>query len=168
MPSYADRMNATKRNFEATVAPATPQKKAPRDAGLAENIAAELRVADRPEPEPLPPPVELIERERAIVPAIPAIAAVAAPPAPAPPAVPAPPKKQKVKHQGVTFRESDLDVIADMLYRCHTQRIKLPGKKGPSIVVQAALDQLISIFHHDPVYFDSIMRRYTVADSLDR
>jgi hypothetical protein len=74
----------------------------------------------------LPPPVELIERERAIVPAIPPIAVVAAPPA-----VPAPPKKQKVKHQGVTFRESDLDLIADMLHRCHTQRIKLPGKKAP-------------------------------------
>jgi hypothetical protein len=72
--------------------------------------------------------------------------------------------KPKVKHQGVTFREGDLDIITDMLYHCHSRKIRLPGKKGPSIVVQAALDEIVTIFKSDPQRFETIMRRYASTD----
>jgi hypothetical protein len=68
-----------------------------------------------------------------------------------------------VIRQGVDFRRDHLDLITEMIYRCHRQRIKLQGKKGPSLIVRAALDELAAIYTTEPARFDSIMRRYSGA-----
>jgi hypothetical protein len=89
-----------------------------------------------------------------------------------PPATPKPPAKidttpvvkdppLAVVRQGVDFRRDHLDLITEMIYRCHRQRIRLQGKKGPSLIVRAALDELATIYTTDPARFDEIMRRYS-------
>ena len=57
------------------------------------------------------------------------------------------------------FRRAHLDLVTEMLYRCYQRRIKLPGKRGPSIIVRAALDELATIYAADPERFDAIMAR---------
>jgi hypothetical protein len=47
---------------------------------------------------------------------------------------------------------------------CHSRKIRLPGKKGPSIVVRAALDEIVAIFNSDPLRFETIMRRYASTE----
>ncbi len=70
------------------------------------------------------------------------------------------PDREPMFRQGVDFRRADLDLITDMLYRCHQHKIKLQGKKGPSIIVRAALDELAAIYSSEPKRFDAIMSRY--------
>jgi hypothetical protein len=161
--NYADTIAQAQRN-----AAGKQGEKKKRDAGLSADIAAELKgalddeppkVADaapvvaeprkRPEVETATEPLPTA-RARRVAP--PAVMAEAAAPLPAP--------RPQMVRQGIEFRREDLDLITEMLYRCHRQKINLQGKKGPSVIVRVALDELTAIYSTEPDRFDAIMSRY--------
>jgi len=178
--NYADSISAAKRN----VAGQAEKKRPQRDAGVSAGVAAELRGAIAADlaatelPDAASSVSEPVTRASAEL-----VVAKSADTAPAPSkaepdlspssiaasgevreatvdAAPTLQTRKSIVRQGIDFRRADLDLVTDMLYRCHQRRIRLPGKKGPSVIVRAALDELAAVYSKAPEQFDEIMQRY--------
>ena len=170
--NYADSIAQAQRNA------AGKGEKKKRDAGLSADIAAELKGAlDDVEPPIVPEPTIVSESPAVVAPSKRTGVQAAAAHLPAARTKRVPAEEQPVPtvdttspqvsaarpqmiRQGIEFRREDLDLITEMLYRCHRQKINLQGKKGPSVMVRVALDELTAIYATEPERFDAIMSRY--------
>jgi hypothetical protein len=106
-------------------------------------------------PEPPTAPLMSIDNHAALTETSPFLA-----PVPTSPEPPASAPTEPVIRQGVSFRQSEIERIGDLLEYLRKKRIRFGGKRGPTLIVRAGLEEIFRVFDEDPARFEEIMLRY--------